>query len=116
MLDKKTPTLLLLCWIFGAAGSSFALDTPPAAPPAPSSPAADQSAACEKAAREQLFHDLADFARYDSLNAALPPPGPRERRVIFMGDSITEGWAKLDPEYRRQSPRFTLHSRVLDET
>ncbi len=96
---KRAQSLLLLWGTLGAAGWGFAQDNPAAAPPAPSPPTADQTAACEKAAREQLFHDLADFAHYDALNAALPPPGPHERRVVFMGDSITEGWAKLDPEF-----------------
>jgi lysophospholipase L1-like esterase len=98
-LALKTQLLLLLWWTFGAAGSGFAQDASPAAAPTPPSPTPEQSAACEKAAREQLFHDLADFAHYDTLNASLPPPGPREQRVIFMGDSITEGWATLDPEF-----------------
>jgi lysophospholipase L1-like esterase len=98
-LDKKTQTLLLLWWTFAAVGSGFAQSSPTTAAPTPSSPTPGQSAACEKAAREQLFHDLANFAHYDSLNASLPPPAPRERRVIFMGDSITEGWATLDPEF-----------------
>jgi lysophospholipase L1-like esterase len=39
------------------------------------------------------------LARYGSANAALPPPGPEERRVVFMGDSITEFWATVDPKF-----------------
>jgi len=99
ILNKKTQTLLVLWWTFGAAGSGFAQDTPTAAAPTPPSPTPEQSAACEKSAREQLFHDLADFAHYDSLNASLSPPAPQERRVIFMGDSVTEFWATRDPEF-----------------
>ena len=96
---NKTKTLLLLCWTFGAVGPGFAQNDPAAAAPPQPSPTPEQTADCEKAAREQLFHDLAGFAHYDSLNASLPPPGPRERRVVFMGDSITEFWANLDPEF-----------------
>lgn len=100
MLGNETRMLLLLlCWTLGAAGPGFAQNDTAGAAPAPSSPSPEQTAACEKAARARLFHDLADFAHYDSLNAALPPPGPRERRVVFMGDSITESWANLDPEF-----------------
>jgi lysophospholipase L1-like esterase len=54
---------------------------------------------CNKAAREQLFQDLAGFARYSAANTALPPPTPRERRVVFMGDSITDFWATIDPKF-----------------
>jgi lysophospholipase L1-like esterase len=31
--------------------------------------------------------------RYRAANAVLPPPAPGKPRVVFMGDSITEGWA-----------------------
>jgi lysophospholipase L1-like esterase len=34
----------------------------------------------------------ATLARYAAANAALPPPAPGERRVVFFGDSITDNW------------------------
>jgi lysophospholipase L1-like esterase len=43
----------------------------------------------------QLRTDWANLARYRAENAALPAPGPE--RVVFMGNSITEGWAPLFP-------------------
>src|SRR5579872_789690 len=60
---------------------------------------AEQPASCEQAVKAQLFAHLADFGRYAASNAALAPPGPKERRVVFMGDSITEFWQQLDPEF-----------------
>ena len=39
----------------------------------------------------QLRTDWANLARYRDENARLPPPGAE--RVVFMGNSITEGWA-----------------------
>jgi lysophospholipase L1-like esterase len=46
--------------------------------------------------REQRFHnDWADLNRYRQANAELSPPAPGEQRVVFMGNSITESWAKL---------------------
>ncbi len=36
--------------------------------------------------------DFADLHRYRAANAALGPVAPGERRVIFYGDSITDGW------------------------
>jgi lysophospholipase L1-like esterase len=39
--------------------------------------------------------DWAGLRRYAAANAALPAPAPGERRVVFMGNSITEGWAPL---------------------
>jgi acyl-CoA thioesterase-1 len=46
--------------------------------------------------REQRFHnDWAELARYRQANSELPPPAKGESRVVFMGNSIMEGWAKL---------------------
>lgn len=39
--------------------------------------------------------DWADLARYRSADEALPPPKASEKRVVFLGDSITEGWGEV---------------------
>ena len=44
-----------------------------------------------------FMNDFGNLGRYREANAALPPPVASESRVVFMGDSITDGW-KL-PEY-----------------
>ena len=44
-----------------------------------------------------LHNDWANFERYRAANAALPAPAPGEVRVVFMGNSITDGWAHLFP-------------------
>lgn len=44
------------------------------------------------ASLQQLLADWAELGRYQKDNAALPPPLAGERRVVFYGDSITEGW------------------------
>src|SRR5213595_3585385 len=41
------------------------------------------------------YNDYANFARYRDANSKLSPPAKDEQRVVFMGDSITDGW-KLD--------------------
>jgi lysophospholipase L1-like esterase len=38
------------------------------------------------------MNDFGELARYRTANAARPAPGPGESRVIFFGDSITDGW------------------------
>jgi lysophospholipase L1-like esterase len=43
---------------------------------------------------ERLRTDWANLARYREENARLGLPKPGERRVVFMGNSITEGWAR----------------------
>jgi len=40
--------------------------------------------------------DWANLGRYRAQNAELAPPAPGERRVVFMGDSITDSWARQD--------------------
>jgi lysophospholipase L1-like esterase len=40
-----------------------------------------------------MHDDWAHLARYRDENARLGPPRAGEQRVVFMGDSITEGWA-----------------------
>jgi lysophospholipase L1-like esterase len=42
---------------------------------------------------DRLRNDWAFLARYREDNARLGPPHPGERRVVFYGNSITEGWA-----------------------
>jgi len=42
-------------------------------------------------------NDWAFLARYRDANAALGDPKPGEARVVFMGNSITDAWAKSFP-------------------
>ena len=42
-----------------------------------------------------LMNDFGELARYRAANAAIGAPKAGEERVIFFGDSITDGW-KLD--------------------
>ena len=46
---------------------------------------------------EQLRTDWANLRRFRDSNAALPTPKPGENRVVFMGNSITEGWVRYFP-------------------
>ncbi len=41
--------------------------------------------------------EFAGLARYRAANAELPAPASGEQRVVFFGNSITEGWAKFFP-------------------
>lgn len=38
------------------------------------------------------LNDFANLARYAEANTKLAPPAKDENRIVFMGDSITEGW------------------------
>lgn len=41
-----------------------------------------------------MLRDWPNLGRYRDENARLPPPAPGERRVVFLGDSITDGWGR----------------------
>ena len=43
--------------------------------------------------------DWPDLNRYRDDNARLGLPAANETRVVFMGNSITEGWSNILPEY-----------------
>jgi len=43
--------------------------------------------------------DWPNLARYKVENEKLAPPSPGEKRVVFIGNSITEGWSNLHPSF-----------------
>src|SRR5437870_4285836 len=62
---------------------------------APASAQESQDCAQAKARVTQLETRLQDWpalARYRDANAKIQPPAKDEKRVVFMGDSITDGW------------------------
>lgn len=48
--------------------------------------------------------DWANIARFKNENAKLPAPAKDEKRVVFMGNSITEGWLKTRPSFFAGKP------------
>ena len=48
---------------------------------------------------DRLHNDWAYLAKYREANAVLAPPAPADARVVFMGDSITENWARMDEKF-----------------
>ena len=51
-----------------------------------------------------MAEDFGNLARFREANAGLNDPDPEENRVVFLGNSITEGWARTDPDF------FTVHN------
>jgi lysophospholipase L1-like esterase len=49
-------------------------------------------------------NDWPNLGRYRDANAKLPPVAPGENRVVFMGNSITEGWIYTCPEFFEGKP------------
>lgn len=48
--------------------------------------------------------DWANLAYYQKENCELPQPSKNEHRVVFMGNSITEGWTGHSPEFFHGKP------------
>jgi lysophospholipase L1-like esterase len=46
----------------------------------------------------------ANVERFRDADAKLPAPKANEHRVVFMGNSITEGWINLDPDFFAGKP------------
>lgn len=49
--------------------------------------------------RAQEFNKLINLDRYAEANAALPAPAKGEKRVVFIGNSITDGWPNAHPDF-----------------
>jgi acyl-CoA thioesterase-1 len=65
------------------------------APAPPNSP--DSLTDYQRSVDARNRNDWAFLARYRDANAALGDPKPGEQRVVFMGNSITDAWAKSFP-------------------
>ena len=82
----------LICLPF--AGADCAAQT---AAPSPSPSTTTESAECTQAKAnvtrlETRLRDWPALARYREENARTAAPGKKEKRVVFLGDSITDGW------------------------
>src|ERR1035441_1924479 len=75
------------------------------APPSPPPPSAEQLAAWKQAREDQVKFDWPNLARYKDADLALGPPAADENRVVFMGDSITDGWHFTGPLGSRSEER-----------
>ena len=91
---------LALAALYLGAVSACSTTPAPAPAPTPSTASAEPSAASAAPSAAQLAqwerqrNDWPNFARYRDANAALGAPAPGENRVVFMGNSITDAWAK----------------------
>ncbi len=89
--------LLLTVALIACGPLVFSQATAPAIPAQNQVPA-DQVAAWEqltpyqKSQLERTYNDWPFLAKFRDANALLPPPSSGETRVVFVGDSITEGW------------------------
>ena len=95
-------TVLGFLFVCGICGSALAQQSAPAAPTRPDP---DQfvlpkaTTALERYRQSKIpiyMNDYGQLARYRDANAELKPPAPGENRIVFFGDSITDGWKLAD--------------------
>ncbi|MBS1681864.1 MAG: SGNH/GDSL hydrolase family protein [Bacteroidetes bacterium] len=48
--------------------------------------------------------DWANLKKYEEANRKIDLPKADEHRVVFMGNSITEGWLAIDPDFFKDKP------------
>jgi len=87
----------MIALVFVFSGLAFSQATAPSTPaqnpkPAEQAPAAEQLTPYQKSQLERAFNDWPNLAKYRDADKELTPPAAGEVRVVFMGDSITEGW------------------------
>ena len=51
-----------------------------------------------------IKNDWPNFKRYKEANEKLGLPAANEERVVFMGNSITDGWIGISPEFFKGKP------------
>lgn len=54
----------------------------------------------------QEFYKHTNFEKYASQNSKTDAPKQGENRVVFMGNSITEAWPKLSPQFFAENPGY----------
>lgn len=53
---------------------------------------------------KMVGQDWPNLKKYQEANAQLKQPEPDEERVVFMGNSITEGWLQANPNFFKGKP------------
>jgi lysophospholipase L1-like esterase len=96
MRSAHTFAVVTLAATLAACATSPAPAPAPAPAPSTATATAAQTAqtAQQQAAAERQRNDWPNLARYREANAALGAPAPGENRAVFMGNSITDAWAK----------------------
>lgn len=72
---------------------------PVACPSALAAPTLEQTREWDAAAQARLRNDWADLECYREANRQLGGPAAGARRVVFIGNSITDAWARYFPAH-----------------
>jgi lysophospholipase L1-like esterase len=88
---------LLSAAIFAAGPAVFSQASPATSPKQQNQAepsAVDRLTPYQKSQLDRILNDWPYLAKYREADKELGPPAPDEGRVVFMGDSITEGWGE----------------------
>src|SRR6202044_1061121 len=96
-LSNALCALILVSALLVCAPQALSQTKPPAAPAQAQTPPEgaafwESLTPYQKSQIEHMYNDWAFLAKYRDADASLPSVQPDETRVVFMGDSITEGW------------------------
>lgn len=96
-LSRASYGLFLIAAILTCDPSTFSQGTSQQAPaqaqkPTEQVPGTDELTPYQKSQLVRTFNDWPFLAKFRDADKQLAPPAPGETRVVFMGDSITEGW------------------------
>jgi lysophospholipase L1-like esterase len=69
-----------------------------------SKPTPEQQDTWKKLEEERFHNDWANLSRFRYENVKIGRPAAGEKRVVFMGNSITEGWSRIDSEFFSGKP------------
>ena len=89
---------ILFCFV-GAGLAQVAAPAVPAAPPAAAAAGAAALTLQQVEQMEKKLEDWPNLARYRDEDAKLGEPAAGESRVVFLGDSITDGWGRRAGEF-----------------
>lgn len=70
----------------------------------PGQPTPQQALQRKREAEERFHNDWANLSRFHDENAKVGSPKAGENRVVFMGNSITAGWIRSDPDFFASKP------------
>ena len=110
---KQTNTMLKASASFVALFLMFATTTAKPQAAAGTSPANQTTTPLSEAEKyrltqeELIHHDWPNLERYQKANAMAGLPAAGENRVVFYGDSITDGWIVAVPDFFAGNPILT---------
>ena len=102
----NTQNILLLLFIMVFCSSAYSQQQPSAKTKAQQD--SINFANFHKMIEDRIHNDWPFIKRFEGDNEKLGASKPGEKRVVFMGNSITENWINMDPEY------FTSHNGYIN--